>query len=358
MEIIMRTSYKENDVVILLKDITGMVTPEDTKTREQKIQSGTHYCEMLPVEYVPSKEYNAAYEEMIAVYSKPVAKAVCILSEKIYRKNNHPVLVSLARAGIPAGILIKRYLKKKYGVEVPHYSISIIRGRGIDKNAMKYILDRHDGKDIIFVDGWTGKGAIRNQLTEALVDYPDVTKDLAVIADPAGVAEIYGTESDLMIPSACLNSTVSGLISRTFLRDDIISETDFHGALYYGEMESEDRSYKFINDIEVYFDSYIENISEDMLCDNPKRTSGLADVHAIMEKYGVKDVNLVKPGIGETTRVLLRRVPDVVIINKSDAESEDLKPILRLAKEKNVPVKYEELSSYKVCGVIKKMADV
>lgn len=349
----MRTSYKESDVTILLKDISGMVTPEDTKTREQKIQSGTHYCEMLPVEYIPTKEYNAAYEEMIAVYSKPVAEAVCVLSEKIYHKNNHPVLVSLARAGIPAGILIKHYLNKKYNIDVPHYAISIIRGRGIDKNAMKHILDRHNGEDIVFVDGWTGKGAIRNQLTEALEDYPTVNKDLAVIADPAGVAEIYGTSSDLMIPSACLNSTVSGLISRTFLRDDIISETDFHGALYYAEMESEDKSYQFINDIEAHFDYDMENIS----FENEKRTSGLDDVYAIMDKYGVSDVNLVKPGIGETTRVLLRRVPDIVLINKSDEGSNDLKPILRLAKEKNVPVKYEELSCYKVCGVIKNMAD-
>ncbi|MET7778785.1 cysteine protease StiP domain-containing protein, partial [Streptomyces sp. NPDC005388] len=31
-------------------------------------------------------------------------------------------------------------------------------------------------------------------------------------------------------PSACLNSTVSGLISRTVLRSDLVGEYDFHGA--------------------------------------------------------------------------------------------------------------------------------
>lgn len=349
----MKTSYKENDVIILLKDISGMVVPEDTKTRELKIQSGTHYCEMLPIEYIPTEEYNATYEEMISIYSKPVAKAVSVLSEKIYHTNNNPVLVSLARAGIPAGILIKHYLKNKYEINVPHYAISIIRGRGIDTNAMKYILDRHKGENIIFVDGWTGKGAIKNQLTEALSDYPTVNRKLAVIADPAGVAELYGTPDDLMIPSACLNSTVSGLISRTFLRNDIISETDFHGAIYYSEMESKDKSYQFINDIETYFDYNVKNISYEV----EKRLNGLTDVHTIMNKYGIVDVNLVKPGIGETTRVLLRRVPDLVIINESDKDSNDLKPILRLAKEKNVPINYEKLSCYKVCGLIKNMAD-
>ena len=349
----MRTSYNKEDVEILLKDITGMVEPEDTVTRERKIQSGTHYCEMLPVEYVPSEKYNAAYEEMVAIYSKPVAKAVCVLSEKIYHENKTPVLVSLARAGIPAGILVKHYLKNKYQIDVPHYAISIIRGRGIDNNAMKHILDKHDGQNIVFVDGWTGKGAIRGQLSDALIDYPNVNNVLAVIADPAGVAELYGTSDDLMIPSACLNSTVSGLISRTLLRDDIISETDFHGALYYGEMASEDRSYSFIESVERYFDYDIK----DIVFNKQDRPNGLEEARRIMEKYNVNSIHHVKPGIGETTRVLLRRVPEMVLINEADKNSNDLKPILRLAEEKHVPVSYETFTNYKVCGIIKKVAD-
>ena len=70
-------------------------------------------------------------------------------------------LVSLARAGTPIGILIRRYLQGRYGADLPHYTISIIRGRGIDRNAMAYLLDRHAPGDIQFVDGWTGKGAIQ-----------------------------------------------------------------------------------------------------------------------------------------------------------------------------------------------------
>ena len=50
----MFSSYKPDDVDILLKDITGMVTPLETKEREKRIQSGVHYSEMLPIEYVPS----------------------------------------------------------------------------------------------------------------------------------------------------------------------------------------------------------------------------------------------------------------------------------------------------------------
>lgn len=344
-------SYNESDVTLLLTDITGKVAPEDTETREKKIQSGVHYCEMLPVEYIPTQEYEKAYHEMVELYAKPVAEAVCVLSEKIITQTLRPVLVSLARAGLPAGILVKHYLEKKYNVFVPHYSISIIRGKGIDKNAMDTILRHHSKEDIIFVDGWTGKGAIKNQLTEALKEY-DINPTLAVIADPAGVAEIYGSPEDLMIPSACLNSTISGLISRTFLRDDIVGPNDYHGAVCYREMQNSDKSYDFIEKIEAHFIYNNLSVSTDA-----QRTLGMSDVQSIAQEYNIKNINLIKPGIGETTRVLLRRVPNVVIINNSCKGREDLKPILRLAKEKNVNVVYRDFNCYKVCGIIKNMAD-
>ena len=62
-------------------------------------------------------------------------------SEKILKqKGADVVLVSLARAGTPIGILAKRYIKYKYNLNLPHYTISIIRDKGIDENALKYIL--------------------------------------------------------------------------------------------------------------------------------------------------------------------------------------------------------------------------
>ncbi len=58
----MRSSYLDHDVTILLKDITGLVEPQPAAEREKKIQSGVHYCEMLPLEYSPSAAYQTAYE--------------------------------------------------------------------------------------------------------------------------------------------------------------------------------------------------------------------------------------------------------------------------------------------------------
>ena len=239
----MKSSYKENDVILLLKDITGMVEPQPTEERERLIQSGKHYCEMLPIEYVPSEIYMQVYQEALKNYARPTAEAVGRLADKIIAgKGRQVVLVSLARAGIPIGILLKRYIRWKYQVEVNHYSISIIRGRGIDHNAMKFLLQHYQPQQLLFVDGWIGKGAILKELKKELAAYPGVSTDIAVAADPANVTELCGTHEDLLIPSSCLNCTVSGLVSRTFLRDDIIGKEDFHGAVYYGALKNEDLS--------------------------------------------------------------------------------------------------------------------
>ena len=251
----MRSSYREEDVVFLLKDITGLVKPQPTEEREKLIQAGRHYSEMLPIEYVPSERYMEVYRKALEVYAKPVALAIGRLADRVVEKRGTDiVLVSLARAGTPVGILLKRYLEKEYGVKAPHYSISIIRGRGIDDNAMKYLLERYQPGQLLFVDGWIGKGAILNELKRDLQAYEGVLADIAVIADPANVTDLCGTHEDILIPSSCLNSTVSGLVSRTFLREDIIGKDDFHGAVYYEELKDADLSYAFIEAIEREFE--------------------------------------------------------------------------------------------------------
>ncbi len=348
----MRSSYKKEDVTLLLKDITGMVEPQPTEEREKLIQSGKHYCEMLPVEYVPTEKYMHVYKEALKKYSSVTAEAVGCLSDKIMaQKGRDVVLVSLARAGIPIGILVRRYIKLKYKVNVPHYSISIIRGKGIDDNAMKYLLERYRPEQLLFVDGWIGKGAILNELKKDMEGYKGVSSEIAVVSDPANITELCGTHEDILIPSSCLNCTVSGLISRTFLRGDIIGPDDFHGAVYYGELEDADLSYEFIHAIEKCFS--LENH------ENTKTVKGLGidEVRNIAARFGIEDINLVKPGIGETTRVLLRRVPWKVLVDHKYKGHAELEHIVRLAEEKNVPIQYYPLSHYKCCGIIKKLAD-
>lgn len=348
----MRSSYKKEDVLFLLKDITGLVKPQPASERERLIQSGKHYCEMLPLEYVPSKSYMEAYAEALNCFALPVAAAVGRLGDRIMEKRGEKtVLVSLARAGTPVGILLKHYIRRYYGVSVPHYSISIIRGRGIDHNAMKYLTECYRPEQILFVDGWIGKGAILGELKQAVSGYPGVSPELAVVADPANMTKLCGTHEDLLIPSSCLNSTVSGLVSRTFLRDDVIGEHDFHGAVYYGELRDSDLSYDFLHAIEAEYGK------EYMLEERQIEGQGIDEVKALACRFGIRDINLIKPGIGEATRVLLRRVPWKMLVREELEDDRSLEHLLRLAKEKQVPVEYYPLRHYKACGLIRKLAD-
>ncbi|MBE6876478.1 MAG: hypothetical protein E7496_07110 [Ruminococcus sp.] len=348
----MRTSYRPEDVDILLKDITGFIQPLENQEREKYIQQGVHYSEMLPCEHAPSEAYLKTFYDALERYAPITAEATGILAEKIFQeKGEDTVLVSLARAGTPVGILLKRYLEQRHSVKIKHYTISIIRGKGIDKNAMQYILDRHKPESIQFVDGWTGKGAIQRTLLEAMQNYPGIDPLLAVLSDPAHIAGKSGTYEDFLIASSCLNSTVSGLISRTFYRSDIIGKSDFHGAMYYQEFEAIDLSEKFLSEIEKYFDFSL------IPADTPRPSAdALAETRQIAEQFGIADINLVKPSIGEATRVLLRRIPWKILVHSLD-DTAHLGHIYQLADEKHVSVEVYPLQCYKACGLIRNLAD-
>lgn len=349
----MNSSFLQDDVTLLLKDISGLVEPLPTAEREKKIQSGIHYSEMLPLEYKPSEDYIRIYEKSLDIFGQTTADAVARVADKIVaKKGKNIVIVSLARAGTPLGILIRRYIRKKYQFECPHYSISIIRDRGIDRNAVRFILKKHKAENLQFVDGWTGKGAIYNELRKEISSFEGVSDELAVLADPAFLTNLCGTHDDIMIPSSCLNCTVSGLISRTFLRNDIIKQDDFHGAAFYREFISEDRTYEFIDYIEKHFRYDLKPEPDEQ--GNP----GLEEVKRISEIYGIGNINYIKPGIGETTRVLLRRVPWKVLIDSRFKDSREVEHIAQLAREKNVDVEYTHLNNYRCCGLIKQLSDI
>ena len=98
--------------------------------------------------------------------------------------------------------------------------------------------------------------------------------------------------------------------------------------------------------------TYSEPIIESV---RPKYT-GLDEAKRICKDFDVQDINFIKPSIGETTRVLLRRVPWKILVHSKD-DHDHLGHIYQLAKEKNVEVIEYPLTNYKACGIIKNMAD-
>ncbi|KOV14012.1 phosphoribosyltransferase [Streptomyces sp. XY431] len=353
------SSYRADEVAWLLKDLTGVDLEAPTEEREEAVQSGgAHYAESLPVEYQPSPEYQELFHQALRVSARRIALAVGTVAETLLRERGPGlVLASLARAGTPVGILIRRWLAAGHGLDAPHYAVSIVRGRGIDPAALRYLDAHHRAADVVFVDGWTGKGAITRELAEALAG-TGFDPDLAVLADPGRCVRTFGTRDDFLIPSACLNSTVSGLVSRTVLRSDLIGPDDFHGAKHYTELAGADVSGAFLDTVADHFaDVRAEALAAAERFLAPEHAeerapdwAGWAAVERISAEYGIDSVNLVKPGVGETTRVMLRRVPWRVLARRGAGA--DLDHVRLLAAQRGVPVEEVDDLPYSCVGLI------
>ncbi|UYQ61909.1 phosphoribosyltransferase [Streptomyces peucetius] len=350
------SSYAPEEVGWLLQDFSEVELEAPTEEREEAIQSGgAHYAESLPVEYQPSEQYQQLFETALTASAARIARAVGTVTDTVLAERTpRPVLVSLARAGTPVGVLMRRWARHRHGLDLSHYAVSIVRGRGIDANALRWLAENHDPADVVFVDGWTGKGAITRELAEALRDFPGFDPEIAVLADPGGCVRTYGTREDFLIPSACLNSTVSGLISRTVLRADLVGPDDFHGAKFYRELAGSDVSRHFLDTVAARFDEVTSAVDADvkelLSADRTPTWEGWGAVERISEDYGIHDVNLVKPGVGETTRVLLRRVPWKILASRGAGA--DLDHVRLLAEQRGVPVEEVDELPYSCVGLI------
>ncbi|WP_327009995.1 cysteine protease StiP family protein [Dactylosporangium sp. NBC_01737] len=356
------SSYAAAEVSWLLTDLSHVALEAPAEQREAMMQAKAgHYAESLPIEYQPTGEYLELFHEALAASAERVAHAVGVVTELVLAaRDGAPVLVSLARAGTPVGILMRRWAQFAHGVQPPHYAVSIVRGRGIDGEAMRYLARHHDPARVMFVDGWTGKGAICRELTEAVTlmaqaGGPVFDPQLAVLADPGGCTGVFGTRDDFLIPSACLNSTVSGLVSRTVLNDRYIGPGQFHGAKFYKDLAPGDVSELFLDAVEACFPAVAARVAADWpvlaATDRTPDWSGWNIAVRLAAQYGLDDVNLLKPGVGETTRVLLRRSPWRVLI-RPDARG-DLGHILLLAKDTGVPVDEIDDLPYACVGLIR-----
>mgnify|MGYP003374779109 CR=1 FL=1 len=357
-------SYAADEVSWLLTDLSGIDLEAPTELREREIQGGrAHYAESLPIEYQPDAAYQELFDTVLAETAQRLATAVGAVTELVLaERGTDIVLVSLARAGTPIGILMRRWAARR-GLRLPHHTISIVRGRGIDTEALRYLAANHDPAGVVFVDGWTGKGAIARELTEALREYAQRTgivfnPDLAVLADPGNCVRTFGTRDDFLIASACLNSTVSGLVSRTVLNPRLTRPDQFHGAKFYRELRAGDRSAAFLDAVSGQFDAVAPQVGATLreltAGDRTPTWAGLATVETIRRRYGIGSANFVKPGIGETTRVLLRRLPWRIVLR--DPAAPEHRHIRMLAEDRGVPVEHDPDLAYACVGLIKDLA--
>ncbi len=357
------SSYPPEEVGWLLKDLSDVALEQPLEEREEAVQNGAHYAEALPVEYQPGAEYRKLFRGALDRSADRIARAVGVVTETVLSERSPaPVLVSLARAGTPVGVLMRRWAQQAHGLELPHYAVSIVRGRGIDTTALRWIAERHDPSDVVFVDGWTGKGAICRELDAALGELrrsarpEEFDPRLAVLADPGHCVDTFGSREDFLIPSACLNSTVTGLVSRTVLRSDLVEPGEFHGAKFYRELAGADASGLFLDTVTKRFGDVVDTVATEVkearTQDRAPTWSGWAAVQRISAEYGIGEANLVKPGVGEATRVLLRRVPWRILVRRGAGP--ELDHIRLLADQRGVPVEEvdDEIGPYRCVGLV------
>ena len=357
-------SYAPEDVTFLLQPVRMAPTPVELK--ETLLQLGRrHYSEMLAPEPPPDEEYLGLFEAAFALGRRRLARDVGSLSLSLaQRQSGGIVLVSLARAGTPVGVVLRRALTG-LGRTAFHYSISIIRDRGIDEAALDHILERHDASSVIFVDGWTGKGAIAGELARAVAVYNQsrgvlLDSSLTVIADPAGVAGLAASGDDYLIPCSILNAVISGLVSRTVLHREHEIAKGFHGCVFYEDLRPHDRSRWFVDavarDVETAMaaDACAPAVwSRESRRRRQKITATfLADVAS---RYGISDRNRIKPGLGETTRALLRRVPDRILVKTQ--EGDDLSHLLLLARRRCIAVEQRPDLPFRAVALLRSLGD-
>ena len=360
------SSYDAAEVSWLLTDLTEAVADLEVATgdREEAIQGGRHYSEMLPVEWEPGEDYVALFRRALANGADRLALAVGLAGELLLDRHTArghpgpPVLISLARAGTPVGILLRRWLAHAHGLDAPHHSASIVRGRGLDPVALRWLLAHYQAGALHAVDGWTGKGAIAREYAAAVraTGVGGLDPELTVLADPGSATSVFGTREDFLVPSACLNATVSGLVSRTVVRPDLTGAGAFHGAVHYRRLAAADHSATFLDAVSSRFgavDAEVRaRLPAHVAADRTPSWSGWAAVEALATEHGLTDLNLIKPGVGETTRVLLRRVPDRVLIREG-APAADVEHVRLLAAARGVPVVNVPCLGFSCVGLIR-----
>jgi hypothetical protein len=302
------------------EDVHFVLQPTQVKTisileKEMQISQGVHYGHLLSRETAPTEIYQQLFLQTLERNAGLVAQQIISLAHEL-KAQEKTVLVSLARGGTPIGVLLKRTLEL-LGTPTTHYSISIIRDHGLDLNALSYITQQQPNQNLAFIDGWTGKGVINQTLKASLKTFDQkVSSDLYVLCDPAGVADTAATHEDYLLPNAMLNATISGLISRTTL-----SQTGYHAVMPLQELEAYDVTQFYIKKIMMAVKAHLSQPVLPVVHASKEKQAQCQQVLEALAQEHQLPINLIKPSIGEATRVFLRRQPKALILQKRSLDT-------------------------------------
>ena len=368
-------SYPPSDVTVLLDIVAkDAVTDVPVTQKEALIQSGQrHYSDMLTLEQAPTDMHEMLYEQALDEGADRMATDIANLAYALHQqfqknvtKDKPLVLVSLVRAGLPVGVLLQRALADSdqgYALPSRHYGMSIIRDRGLDTRALALLLSTYPDSPIVFVDGWTGKGAIYQELARSLEPFSQQSHlhfgnifhqgtgviPLLTLADPAGVAWLSASGEDWLIPSGLLNSTVSGLISRSLYTEPQIG---LHRSVFYDNLAAADRSLAFITHIDERRKQLVVT-PQLMSTHQMPRYHTAALIDDVAQQYAITNRNRIKPTIAEATRAILRRDPEQVLLASPDHPDTALLRHLCAQRDITVTILGDQILPYQAITLIK-----
>lgn len=249
-----------------------------------------------------------------------VAGDVVRIARGLAQRPGEIVIVSLMCAGTPLAILVHRALKMLGRASV-HYSVSTVRGRGLDRRGLDYILARHQPHSLVFFDGWTGKGSISAELRHSAHGYLTLAGSrlkvqLAVLSDLAGAADLAGSSADYLIPSAMHRAVVNGLVTNS---QAAAEEADFDRCFYLPELAEHDLSRWFVDRLSVFVKQAMardcgQPVS--MLSRQSHQLQSNRFVWSCEQRYRARSSQAVMPGVNEATRALLTRTTPMILLLK------------------------------------------
>lgn len=360
MSVIGNASTFGSECTFLLEDLTGKIPFAPSRNGGGASIQDMNDADLVYEEKIPSQKIEELFSSVLELYKQQTAELVETLARKIIRQyGERVILVSLAGTGSPIGVLINRVFKM-YGLDIPHYSISFIHGKGIDANALDFIRRSHPTGKIAFIDGWTGKGTVKNELEKSISEYnrkneTNISCRLAVLSDPAKILELSATKEDVCIPSACMESTVNGLVSHTVCSERFAGDSKFHGAVICHEFESHDRTMEFLDSISGCFHDFgtLKKFTDARYCEKAEfvRPVYLHSVFsALKDEFPLVNMNKIKLGIGESSRTVACCRPIAVIINKNIPKC-GTEFVCGVAQDKEIPCIECDIKQYQ-CAVI------
>ncbi|UBV44778.1 cysteine protease StiP family protein (plasmid) [Deinococcus taeanensis] len=289
----MNHTFPPQDVTFHLD--TGSPRLVSVTEKETLIHRGESCGTLLVPEEAPV--WGEHFDRTLQTFAPRTAGLVAGVTRQIMEHHAAPVLVSLARGGTPAVVLIRREARR-LGLDWPYHSVSIMRGEGLDVHAYREVLGAHPEREVVFVDGWTGQGSIQAALNASVSGVR-----LAVLSDPAGVSTYAGTYEDVLIPHALLNATVCGLLSRTFLQG-----RGRHAVILEKRLKEHDRTAAYLDAV-----SHATPVPQER---GRRPGNPVAYTLAIAGMYGVTDSHRITPSVGEASRALLRRAPCELLLRQ------------------------------------------